>query len=93
MKCENMVDKHVEAFEMGDGRILDIDCEYVTRQCFSCSNNVQSKPPLWSSHVNGLVLFATIVGVGECLNQICAKEGWFHLWLCGNCKDISNKSL
>jgi hypothetical protein len=48
---------------------------------------------LWSSHVNGLVLFATIVGVGECLNQICAKEGWFHLWLCGNCKDISNKSL
>jgi hypothetical protein len=41
-----MVDKHVEAFEMGDGRILDIDCEYVTRQCFSYSNNVQSKPPL-----------------------------------------------
>jgi hypothetical protein len=25
-----MVDKHVEAFETGDGRILDTDCEYVT---------------------------------------------------------------
>jgi hypothetical protein len=30
VKCENMVDKHVEAFETGDGKILDIDCEYVT---------------------------------------------------------------
>jgi hypothetical protein len=30
-------------------------------------------------HVVGLVLFVAIVGGSECLNQICAKEGCFHL--------------
>jgi len=31
-KCGYLMDKHVGAFETGDGRIQNIDCEYVTRQ-------------------------------------------------------------
>jgi hypothetical protein len=31
VKCENLVDKHVGAFETSDGGIQDIDCEDVTR--------------------------------------------------------------
>jgi len=27
VKCEDLVDKHVGAFEMSDGKIQDIDCE------------------------------------------------------------------
>ncbi len=42
MKCQDLVDKHVGAFEMNDGNIQDIDCEDVTRQCFNCSSKVQS---------------------------------------------------
>jgi len=42
VKCEYLMDKHVGAFETSDGRIQDINCEGVIRQCFSCSNKVQS---------------------------------------------------
>jgi hypothetical protein len=30
-KCENLVDKHVGAFETSDGRIQDTNCEDVIR--------------------------------------------------------------
>ncbi len=67
--------------------------EYKTRIVNMSQDKVQSKKFLWSSHVVGFVLLATIVGNSECFNQICAKEGCFHLWLCGNYKNLPNKSL
>ncbi len=43
-KCEHLMDKHVEVFETCHGRIQNNDCEDVTRQCFSYSSKVQSRP-------------------------------------------------
>jgi hypothetical protein len=76
-KCEDLVDKHVGAFERCDGKIQNIDYEDVIGQCFDCSNKVQPKPPLWHHMLLGLSCLLPLMGAMNGLMKLAQGKDVF----------------